>query len=769
MAKKQAVWGIDIGQCALKALRCVEGEGDQIVANSFDYIEYPKSLSQPDSKPEETVREALEQFLSRNKVRGDKVAMSVSGQAGLARFFRPPATEPKLLPSIVKYEAKQQIPFQIDEVVWDWQQIGGYIEDGQLTDAEVGLFAMKREAVFRAMQPFLDAGVEVDFVQLSPIATYNMICHDLLGELPDPQEVDPENPPAYTLVIAVGTESTDVVITNGLRLWLRNIAIGGNHFTKQLSREMKLTQAKAEHLKLNSRQAEDPKALFTAMRPVFTDLGDELGRSLNYFRSIDRHAEFGKTILLGNATKLPGLRQYLEQNLELKIDRFEKFEKLVGEDVITQKAFADNMRAFAPCYGLCVQSLQKSALTTNLLPQEFVVEKIVRSKKPWLLGAVALVMMGLAVQHAAGSFFQYRTSDDFVDAAGTSWKQSKSQASAVSKKSADAKSEDDGLKQKLVFVNSLGDELVSASTSRTQILRILSAISQTIPKDPRSQDIQVDPETLPFVDREEIFIDGWRQEYNEDLATWFVEDIKEKHDKELRLLDKALAAQAGQPAASSAADPEAVATEAAAGESATEPKGPGWVLQLSGHHYVNSKERESLSKPTGVEFLRLSFLNSLLKTEVVVGGETFLLEDLGVVKPTIVLASPAIPTLVPGAKEEEPEEEVAMTDFGFGNDSSKQGGNYGGAGSGSGRSGRSGGGMGGGGGGGDKSGADGTSGGEIKDGVPAERTNFIIGLAWMPQSVEASLARREARLKAKQEAEAKAAEAAAQTETATDQ
>lgn len=114
MAKQQAAWGIDIGQCALKALRCTLDANGQVVANAFDYIEYPKPLSQPDARPEETIRESLEQFLSRNKVRGDKIAISVSGQSGLARFFRPPSTEPKLLPSIVKYEAKQQIPFQID-------------------------------------------------------------------------------------------------------------------------------------------------------------------------------------------------------------------------------------------------------------------------------------------------------------------------------------------------------------------------------------------------------------------------------------------------------------------------------------------------------------------------------------------------------------------------------------------------------------------------------------------------------------------------------
>ena len=79
-------------------------------------------------------------------------------------------------------------------------------------------------------------------------------------------------------------------------------------------------------------------------------------------------------------------------------------------------------------------------------------------------------------------------------------------------------------------MNALGEELVSASTSKTQILRVLSAISQVIPKDPRSQDPQIDPESLPFPDREEIFIDGFTQTYVEDMSTWFDEVKKKEFD-----------------------------------------------------------------------------------------------------------------------------------------------------------------------------------------------------------------------------------------------
>ena len=149
MAKTGAVWGIDLGQCALKALRCCAGDTpDTIVAEGFDYVEYPKMLGQPDANPAELIKEALETFLSRNSVKGDRVAISVSGQSGLARFIKLPPVETKKIPDIVKYEAKQQIPFQLEDVVWDYQQMaGGSVEEGFALETEVGLFAMKRDQV----------------------------------------------------------------------------------------------------------------------------------------------------------------------------------------------------------------------------------------------------------------------------------------------------------------------------------------------------------------------------------------------------------------------------------------------------------------------------------------------------------------------------------------------------------------------------------------------------------------------------------------------
>jgi type IV pilus assembly protein PilM len=251
MARKSAIWGIDIGQCALKALRCRPAdEDDQVLADAFDFIEYPKILSQPEANPEELIAEALKTFLSRNSVRGDRVAVSVSGQSGLARFIKLPPVESKKIPDIVKYEARQQIPFALEDVVWDYQQMpGGSVEEGFALETEVGLFAMKRDQVFRALKPFDAAGIEVDYIQLAPLALYNFVAFDQMQDLPPADQYDPDAPPPSVVVLSLGTDTTDLVVTNGYRVWQRSVPVGGNHFTRALTKELKLTFATPGNLR----------------------------------------------------------------------------------------------------------------------------------------------------------------------------------------------------------------------------------------------------------------------------------------------------------------------------------------------------------------------------------------------------------------------------------------------------------------------------------------------------------------------------------------
>jgi type IV pilus assembly protein PilM len=402
------VWGIDLGQCALKAIRLEMIDGE-VTATAFDYIEHPKILSQPDADPDQLTREALDKFLSRNTLRGDMVVISVPGQSGLARFVKLPPVEEKKIADIVRFEAKQQIPFPLDEVVWDYQKLSaGVVTDGFALETEIGLFAMKRDMVNRYLQHFQDVNVEVHVVQMAPLALCNFVSHDLLNkaaegtssaEDEETEEEDDETSGKKQCIVAldIGTDNSNLVITDGEKIiWQRPIPIGGNHFTRALTKDLKLTFAKAEHLKRNAVKSPDLKKILAALRPVLNDFVSEVQRSLGYFTNTHRDAHIKFMVGLGNAFRLPGLQKFLQEKLQLEVRKLSGFKRLTGESVSTAPQFTENVLSFAVAYGLGLQGLNLTRLHTNLLPHEIRVERLVRAKKPWAAAAAAILLVGIA-------------------------------------------------------------------------------------------------------------------------------------------------------------------------------------------------------------------------------------------------------------------------------------------------------------------------------------------------------------------------------------
>ena len=395
-APEPGVWGIDLGQCALKAIRLERGE-EGLTATAFDYVEHPKILSQPDADPDQLIREALEKFLSRNTLRGDMVAISVPGQSGLARFVKLPPVEEKKIGDIVRFEAKQQIPFNLEEVVWDYQKIGsGVVTDGFAMETEIGLFAMKRDMINRYLQHFKDVNVEVHLVQMAPLALCNYVAYDLLGK-GAPGEEGVGDHPAKQCVVAldIGADASNLVITDGERvIWQRPIPLGGNHFTRALTKDLKLTFAKAEHLKRNATKSPDLKKILAALKPVLNDFVGEVQRSLGYFTNTHRDAQVEYMVGLGNAFRLPGLQRFLSEKLQLEVRKVAKLERLSGDTVVASPVYGENVLGFPVAYGLALQGLRHARLMTNLLPEEIRIERLVRAKKPWAVAAAACLGFG---------------------------------------------------------------------------------------------------------------------------------------------------------------------------------------------------------------------------------------------------------------------------------------------------------------------------------------------------------------------------------------
>lgn len=411
MAVTKGYWGIDIGQCALKAVR-LEVEDGKPVATAFDYIEHPKVLSQPDADPEALIHEALEKFLARNPLGRDEVSISVPGQAGLVRFVKLPPVEEKKIPDIVKFEAKQQIPFPLEDVVWDFQKIsGGEAVGGFAMETEVGLFAMKRDVISRQMSHFRKVDVDVHMIQMASLAICNFGTYELLKKGgPDPVEADgapllegedddtPRGKRRCAVIMDIGTDNSNLIITDGSKIiWQRLLQLGGNHFTRALTKDMKLTFAKAEHLKRNAAKSPELAQILKALRPVLTEFVGEVQRSLGYFTNTHKEAHVAYMVGIGNAFRLPGLQKYLAEKLSLTVLKPSKLERFGGEDVLNNPTFAENILTFPVALGLALQNCGLARLQTNLLPEEIRVDRLIRAKKPWAAAAAACLLLGSGV------------------------------------------------------------------------------------------------------------------------------------------------------------------------------------------------------------------------------------------------------------------------------------------------------------------------------------------------------------------------------------
>lgn len=382
MASGNAVWGIEVGQCALKAIK-LRPAGDQLELLGFDLIEHPRILSQPDANPDELIKAALEKFVSRNDWQGEPFVIGVPGQQTFSRFCKLPPVDPKKIPDIVRYEAMQQIPFDMDDVVWDYQTFS----TPDSPDLEVGIFAMRKDLIRKNIEYYSAVGIAPIAVQTVPSALYNFCRYDKQGAGDE----------GATVIVDVGAQNTDLIIVEQKSAWSRNIPLGGNSFTEALVKAFKLSFAKAENLKKTAAASKYARQIFQAMRPVFAELVAEIQRSLGFYASTHRDVELKKVLALGNAFRLPGLQKYLENNLTVGdgVVKLEKFNQIVPSANINAPQFAENILSFGAAYGLAIQGLGLAPISASLLPTELARIAVWRKKTPYFAAAAACLGLGM--------------------------------------------------------------------------------------------------------------------------------------------------------------------------------------------------------------------------------------------------------------------------------------------------------------------------------------------------------------------------------------
>ncbi len=439
MPKSQSAWGIEIGAFAIKALR-LERDGSEVLVKDFAYIPHAKPLSTPETDENEIIRNTLQQFLAAKNIEDAPVVVSVPGNVGLARFAKLPPVEPKKIPDIVKFEAVQQIPFPIEEVEWDYQTFSS----PDNPEVEVGIFAITKERIGAMLALYAEFGIRPEIVTQGPLAVFNALSFDLqLGDQHKP-----------IVALDIGTRSSDVVVAESGRCWVRTFPKGGTHFTEALAEAFNVKYAKADKLKAESASSKYARQMMQAMRPVFGELVSEVQKSVGHYQMSHRENRIEHVYGLGSTFRIPGLRKFLGQQLNIEVERLDEFKRIRVEGREAAD-FAANSVNFVTAYGLALQGVGLSRISVNLAPVQGLREKVWAAKNKWFVAAACL-----AVAVSAGLFVRPGLERQALESGAGSISVAKS-----------AISQGEGLKSRLAEANGKGQ----AGSRAPNVLGLLRA------------------------------------------------------------------------------------------------------------------------------------------------------------------------------------------------------------------------------------------------------------------------------------------------------
>src|SRR6267143_1566625 len=87
------------------------------------------------------ITDVLREMLAEIGIKSARVNYAVPSHSVFTRFVKLPAVEEEKIERIVAFEAQQNVPFPINEVVWDYQLVGGGTDE----QLQVVLVAIKSD------------------------------------------------------------------------------------------------------------------------------------------------------------------------------------------------------------------------------------------------------------------------------------------------------------------------------------------------------------------------------------------------------------------------------------------------------------------------------------------------------------------------------------------------------------------------------------------------------------------------------------------------
>jgi len=316
-SKQKLAIGLDIGSYAVKVCQIQEKSGSKSKLLKLGSAVLPEGavedgvLQDPDA-----VGTIIAELIKNLKIKAKKVATSISGYSVIVKKINLSVMEPDELDEYITTEAEQYIPFDIDDVFLDFQDL--HTAEASGTDrTDVMLVAAKKEVVNAYLDMLAKIGLETVVVDVDAFALENSFEKNFSLE---------DN----VALIDIGASKMSInIISGGASILARDVVLGSRQVTDQIQSQLDLPVEEAEALKVGLVPSGDRKA---ALDDIFVNVCSqwiaEIKKALDFYFSSYPDESISRLVLSGGGAKIKGLADFFAEETGIATEIFNPFKEI---------------------------------------------------------------------------------------------------------------------------------------------------------------------------------------------------------------------------------------------------------------------------------------------------------------------------------------------------------------------------------------------------------------------------------------------------------
>src|ERR1051325_91990 len=355
-----------------------------------------------ESARDTVLRKAIQELFSEKGFSSRKANVCAPGFHVFSKFVKLPPVDTSKVTQIIQYEAQQNVPFPLEEVVWDYQ-ILGTTPNGEL---EVLLVAIKSDVVEGLFRTAEATGLRLQLVDVSPAALCNAFRFNY-GDLE-----------GCTMLLDIGAKTSNLLFFEKGKVYSRGINIGANAITQEFAAESKLRFNDAEKVKIAEgfvslggayEEPENPHqaAISKIARQVMTRLHIQVNQTIQFYRGQQGGSAPQRLFLAGGASIMPYTAQFFAEKLSIGVEYFNPFRNITTDPPIDVEELAKVAHSFGEVVGLGLRNLAQCPVELNLIPKSIRSKQAFNAKKPYFIATVvSLVLVVFAI-----GYFYIKTAD----------------------------------------------------------------------------------------------------------------------------------------------------------------------------------------------------------------------------------------------------------------------------------------------------------------------------------------------------------------------